>query len=285
MSYTKLANSILTSTIWMENDHTRIVWLTLLAMSNKDGEVQASIPGLANVARVPVESCRAAIQLFLSPDPDSRTKDDEGRRIEEIWGGWLLLNHAAYRELASDEDRKRKAAERQQRMRDREKRKEIVTLASHQISHTDTEAEAEAYSEAEEVKEELKPSVKLQTLQAEEIYAAYPRKVGKPVALRAIVKAFEQIEPAKLLEVTKQFATARNGDVEFCPHPATWFNQERWNDDPATWLRQQPSLPGKPQPGKSLEERISNDATREAYRIIDEFNALQVLQASDRSPV
>jgi hypothetical protein len=136
MSYTKLAKSILTSTLWMEDDHTRIAWLTMLAMADKNGEVQASIPGLANVARIPVESARAAIVKFLSPDPDSRTKDDEGRRIQEIKGGWLLINHAEYRQLASDEDRKAKAAERQQRMRDKLKRNTShapITPASHQI--------------------------------------------------------------------------------------------------------------------------------------------------------
>ena len=122
MSYTKLANSILTSTIWMEDDETRIVWLTLLAMADRNGEVQASIPGLANVARVSVQGCHAAIDKFLAPDPYSRTKDDEGRRIEEIRGGWVLINHAEYRNLASDEDRKHKAAERQRRCRDRARR-------------------------------------------------------------------------------------------------------------------------------------------------------------------
>ena len=24
-------------------------------------------------------------------------------------------------------------------------------------------------------------------------------------------------------------------EMEFCPHPSTWFNQERYNDDPAGW--------------------------------------------------
>ena len=39
----------------------------------------------------------------------------------------------------------------------------------------------------------------------------------------------------ELLSKTKAFATSRNGDVNFCPNPATWFNQERYNDDPETW--------------------------------------------------
>lgn len=158
--YTKLANSILTSTVWMESDQTRIVWLTLLAMCDKNGEVQASVPGLANVARVSVESCEKAMQLFLSPDPYSRTKTDEGRRIEEIDGGWMVLNHEKYRDLASDSDTKKKAAERQRRYRERMKRNgETVTRdaetvtgrdKSHQISHTDTKADNNIKDRAQE---------------------------------------------------------------------------------------------------------------------------------------
>ena len=40
--YTKLFNSILASTIWRADDKTRIVWITLLAMADKHGIVEAS---------------------------------------------------------------------------------------------------------------------------------------------------------------------------------------------------------------------------------------------------
>ena len=43
-SYTKLFSSIITSTIWMEDDKTRILWITLLAMADQHGEVYSSIP-------------------------------------------------------------------------------------------------------------------------------------------------------------------------------------------------------------------------------------------------
>lgn len=69
------------------------------------------------------------------------------------------------------------------------------------------------------------------------IYEAYPLKKGKPSAMRAIQKALKTIDAATLLERTKAFAEARQGDLAFCPHPATWFNDERYNDDPATWRR------------------------------------------------
>ena len=78
----------------------------MLAMADKHGRVFASIPGLAKDAVVSIEAARQAIALFLAPDPDSRTKTHEGRRIEEIDGGWRLLNHAKYRAIRDEEDRR-----------------------------------------------------------------------------------------------------------------------------------------------------------------------------------
>jgi hypothetical protein len=78
----------------------------MLAMADRHGRVWASIPGLANRARIPVEDCRQAIYTFLSPDLDSRTPDNEGRRIEAIDGGWRLLNHEKYRSIRDEETTK-----------------------------------------------------------------------------------------------------------------------------------------------------------------------------------
>lgn len=96
--YAKLFNSILTSTIWGCEDHaTRVVWISLLAAADADGIVEGSIPGFARVANVTREEFERALKVLTSPDPDSRTPDHEGRRIEVIQGGWRLLNHGKYR--------------------------------------------------------------------------------------------------------------------------------------------------------------------------------------------
>lgn len=118
-NYTKLFNSIVTSTIWTEDDKTRIVWITMLAIADQNGEVHASIPGLARLAGVPIESVNVAIEKFLGPDLYSRTPDYDGRRISPIDGGWELLNHAKYRRMASLADQKDANAKRQKRYRDR----------------------------------------------------------------------------------------------------------------------------------------------------------------------
>lgn len=119
MGYTKLFSSILDSTIWQTPIHVKVVWITMLAMVDQDGEVQASVPGLAIRAGVERAQCEQALAILSAPDPDSRTPTAEGRRIEAVAGGWRLINHAVYRHKMSVEERREKEAERKRRYRER----------------------------------------------------------------------------------------------------------------------------------------------------------------------
>lgn len=102
MVFTKLHATILDSSVWQEPAHVRLVWITMLAMAGHDGVVQASVGGLAHRARVTREECAQALALFMGPDPDSRDRTT-GERIEEVPGGWLVLNHANYRDRQTRE--------------------------------------------------------------------------------------------------------------------------------------------------------------------------------------
>ena len=101
VGYTKLFSDILASTIWDEPNSVRIVWITMLAMADRDGMVGASVPGLAHLARVTTEECTNALAVLSSPDPASRTQDHEGRRIASVDGGWCILNYEKHRERSS----------------------------------------------------------------------------------------------------------------------------------------------------------------------------------------
>jgi hypothetical protein len=70
--YTKLHGSIVTSTIWQESAPTKVVWVTMLAMADTNGEIQASIPGLAHMAQVSVQETEVALTKFQNPDKYSR---------------------------------------------------------------------------------------------------------------------------------------------------------------------------------------------------------------------
>jgi hypothetical protein len=98
--WTKLFGSIVTSSIWCEDDKTLRVWIALLALSDRDGIVEGSVPGMANLCRLSVKEMRAALTKLAAPDLDSRSPEFEGRRIKAIEGGWEVLNHEKYRQKA-----------------------------------------------------------------------------------------------------------------------------------------------------------------------------------------
>jgi hypothetical protein len=119
--YTKLFSSIVTSTIWREDCPTKVVWVTMMALSDKDGIVEGSIPGLAHIAGVTLDECKRALDKLQSPDEYSRTPENEGRRIEPISGGWLILNRTKYRDSNWEEDRAERHREATRKWRDRKR--------------------------------------------------------------------------------------------------------------------------------------------------------------------
>lgn len=116
-SFTKLFSSITKSTVWCEPAGTRLVWITMLADCDRHGCVHASVPGLANLARVTIAEVETAIATFMAPDPYSRTPDNEGRRVELIPGGWRLLNYDIYRGRKDSEAVKEQKREHNRRVR------------------------------------------------------------------------------------------------------------------------------------------------------------------------
>ncbi len=104
--YTKLFSSILYSSIWQEDSDTKVVWITLMALANRDGVVEASLPGIANTAKVPIKVCEGAIKKFMEPDQYSRSEEEEGRRLVRVDGGWKLVNYVKYRNTLNAEERR-----------------------------------------------------------------------------------------------------------------------------------------------------------------------------------
>jgi len=124
-SYTKLFHRILSSSVWEEDDKTRLVWITLLASTDENGQVVSTVAKLARDARVDLPDCESALAKFMAPDPQSLTKANEGRRIEAIEGGWRLLNHGKYKEMMTTERKREYFREkrREYRLKEREARR------------------------------------------------------------------------------------------------------------------------------------------------------------------
>jgi len=120
-TFTKLFSSITDSTIWSQDNETRLVWITMLAMADQEGYIGASVDGLARRANVPVEATERALTAFLSPDPRSRSQEHEGRRIATAERGWTLLNYKRFREMRDDDIRREGNRLNKQAQREREK--------------------------------------------------------------------------------------------------------------------------------------------------------------------
>jgi len=91
----------------------------------------------------------------------------------------------------------------------------------------------------QEQKEQGRSTSKTQYPSAfEDWWLVYPRKVAKQKAFAAwkAVLAKNGQTADTLMEITRRFASSPAGTAgKFTPHPTTWLNQGRYDDDPAEW--------------------------------------------------
>jgi hypothetical protein len=111
VSFVKLFTTLTDSSVWALPDNQRVIWITMLSMANARGNVHASVLGIAGRARKSIEEVEEAIAVFMAPDPYSRTKTLDGRRLEEIPGGWHFVTYQVHKsalEVEKERERKRK---------------------------------------------------------------------------------------------------------------------------------------------------------------------------------
>lgn len=132
-AWCKLYGNIIYSTVWQEPPEVRVVWITMLALADRDGYVGASVPGLAKAAGVSVDVTEAALDKFGQPDPQSRSQEREGRRIEEAPGGWRILTYQKHREGNPEQRAAWAEAKRRQRSNGKGKVRRAVTTAHERL--------------------------------------------------------------------------------------------------------------------------------------------------------
>ena len=146
--YNKIFTKILDSSIWLEPDATRIVWITMIAAMDETGFCQfASVANVARRANVDTEKAAAAIQVLESPDKDSSDPENEGRRLERIPGGWMVLNAEKYRAIVTRAINQENTRARVAKHREKKRR---VTECNAGVTHANdfvTPSEAETDTE------------------------------------------------------------------------------------------------------------------------------------------
>lgn len=287
MAFVKLDTGILDSTLWLERD-VREVFITALLMAMPKefkieqpqievnslkhtgfeapagwyGFVEASGPGIVNRALVERHAGLKALTRLGETESESRSHEFGGRRMIRVNGGYLILNYMKYR------DRDHTAAERQRRLRERKKEKNVtrnvdtVTRDSNvtsRIAESDAESDAEkplqvqakrephmaapAFASAVLVKKapqipaSPKPPTPFlkegQEIGFDKFWAEYWRKDAKAIARKsyAVHVPTGVIHKLMMAGLRAQRDKYMQRDEDKRPHASTWLNQERWNDE------------------------------------------------------
>jgi hypothetical protein len=228
-SFVKLYGSIILSSVWTEPDHVFKTWIAMLVLADKDGYVAGTIPGLAQLTGKALEQTEEAIERFKAPDKYSRSKNDDGRRIREVEGGWLVINIQKYREFRTGQQVAK--AERQARWRDGKRLQvdgvdgaetEVSTSSSPSVGSVEGEGAGRGgEQEAIDDFNRFMARWKFGSPQAQGHVAGFIRKSRSPVSVIAILEAhltgemdYPKSEPEVVAKAVVMYA-ANQGHQQF----------------------------------------------------------------------
>ena len=119
--YTPLFSKIVESSLWDEPDYVVKIFLTMLAVKDRDWVVRRNAYNLAFLSRKTEEEVLGALKILASPDLRRKEEQkDEGRRIRKVEDGWLIINGSYYQEVMQRINGRLRNAERQRKHRSKE---------------------------------------------------------------------------------------------------------------------------------------------------------------------
>lgn len=89
----------------------------------------------------------------------------------------------------------------------------------------------------EEGEGDIRPPISPQKVTRESFnrfWEQYPKKIGKGAAEKAWMKVSPELELRIIAAITAQKKSEQWKDPQYIPHPATWLNQRRWEDEVQT---------------------------------------------------
>jgi hypothetical protein len=109
-----------------------VVFMAMLVIAEREGIVDMTRQAIAARCGFPLEIVERGISELEKPDPQSRTPDEDGRRIIRLedtrdWG-WRITNYEKYEKIRSAEERREYF-----RLKKREQRAKLSTTNVHTV--------------------------------------------------------------------------------------------------------------------------------------------------------
>ena len=113
-----------------------VTFTVMIVLADQEGEVDMTPEALAAGTSIPLDIIRRGIEYLEAPDPQSRTPDEEGRRIIRVsdsrdWG-WRITNYAHYRAIRTAEERREYFKQHKRKQRAKAKKGPPVSTESPQ---------------------------------------------------------------------------------------------------------------------------------------------------------
>lgn len=132
--YCKLFASLYQGTL-RGHAHEILVFTNLLATCDPEGFVDKHFRAIAEEVGITVDEVKSAIKNLEAPDPDSRSQDLDGARLERIdahrdWG-WRIVNYLKYLSIKDYDAQRERNRINQSNCRKRKKDQQNVTECHH----------------------------------------------------------------------------------------------------------------------------------------------------------
>lgn len=121
-TWAPLFSKIVDSSIWLEPDFVVKVFITMLAKKDSDQVVRGSAFNISQWAKKTEKETLEALKILAAPDTKRlEPQPFEGRRVEKVDDGWLILNGQAYEEMMRKVNRREYKRIKQQEYRKKKK--------------------------------------------------------------------------------------------------------------------------------------------------------------------
>jgi hypothetical protein len=132
-----------------------VTFQQMIVLADVEGVVDMTPDAISRETTIPIEIIKKGIEALEKPDPESRSPEEEGRRIVRLretstWG-WRLVNYQYYRNLKREEDRREYHRQYYHDKRKPKTQQKAQLLNKISTRSTYAEAEADAYKNSEKI--------------------------------------------------------------------------------------------------------------------------------------
>lgn len=200
---------------------TLAVWLTLLPLADWRGHIDMTPEAIALRTGWPINLLLEGITALCEPDPRSRSKDDDGRRLtlldERDWG-WRVVNIQVYREKASGVDQIADGRNAEKVRRYKAKKRTPEDTGGHRRTPQNTNSDSYANTDSNKNKKKTVavapdsvPGLNLEAWNRWFEYRGATKKPIKPPSIEAAMRELAAFGDSQVVVVQHSMANSYQG--------------------------------------------------------------------------